>query len=168
MVDYNQALTVVDALERGRALQSEGLAWLEEPIRHDDYAGNAQLARELTIPVQIGENFNGPAAMAQALAANACDLVMPDVARIGGVSGWMQAAGLAAAHGVPMSSHLMPEVTAHLMAATPTAHYLEYVDWVAPLVQEPLKIVDGHAVIPERPGSGIAWDEAAVVKYKLG
>ena len=62
----------------------------------------------------------------------------------------------------------MPEVTSHLLAATPTAHYLEYVDWAAPVLQEPLRIVDGSAVIPDRPGSGIAWDEAAVAKYKLG
>jgi mandelate racemase len=118
-VDYNQALTVFEAVRRGRALESEGIAWLEEPIRHDDYAGNAEVARALTVPVQIGENFNGPEAMAEALRAGACDYVMPDVARIGGVSGWMQAAGLAAAHGIEMSSHLVPEISVHLLAATP-------------------------------------------------
>ena len=68
------------------------MAWLEEPIRHDDYRGNAEIARALDLPLQIGENFNGPEAMQQALDAQACDLVMPDLARIGGVSGWMQAA----------------------------------------------------------------------------
>ena len=97
MVDYNQALTVAQALERGRALAAEGIAWIEEPIRHDDITGYATLTRELTPPIQIGENFDGPKAMAQALAAGACDLVMPDAARIGGVTGWQQAAGVAAA-----------------------------------------------------------------------
>src|SRR6516162_9382050 len=96
-VDFNQALTVAEAIRRGRVLQSEGIAWLEEPIRHDDYAGSAAIARELSVPVQIGENFNGPEAMLEALSAGACDYVMPDVARIGGVSGWIQAAGLASA-----------------------------------------------------------------------
>jgi len=48
------------------------------------------------VPVQIGENFNGPEGLLRALSAHACDYVMPDVARIGGVSGWMQAAALAA------------------------------------------------------------------------
>lgn len=167
MVDYNQALGTVEALARGRALQDEGIAWLEEPIRHDDLAGNAQLARELTVPLQLGENFNGPAAMAAALAAGACDLVMPDVARIGGVTGWMQAAGLAAAHGTPMSSHLMPEASSHLLAATRTAHCVEYVDWADVLLQEPLAIVDGSAVVADRPGTGIVWDEAAVAKYRM-
>ena len=84
MVDYNQALSVSEALLRGRALQSEGVAWLEEPTRHDDLRGNAEITRALELPLQIGENFNGPQALAQALDAQACDLAMPDVARIGG------------------------------------------------------------------------------------
>jgi mandelate racemase len=100
MVDYNQALTRAEAVRRGRALEAEGVYWLEEPIRHDDYAGNAAIAREIAVPLQIGENFNGPQAMAEALAAEACDYVMPDLARIGGVTGWTEAAGLAAARGV--------------------------------------------------------------------
>ena len=100
MVDYNQALTPTEALLRGRALEGEGILWIEEPIRHDDWRGNAALARDLAVPLQLGENFNGPQAMMTALAENACDYVMPDVARIGGVTGWVQAAGLAAARGI--------------------------------------------------------------------
>ena len=164
-VDYNQALTVAEAIRRGRALEGEGVAWLEEPIRHDDYAGNATVARALAVPVQIGENFNGPEAMIEALAARACDYVMPDVARIGGVSGWIQAAGIAAAHGIEMSSHLLPEISAHLLAASPTCHYLEYVDWADAVLSTRLKIKDGFALPGEEPGNGIEWDEAAVKTY---
>jgi mandelate racemase len=167
MVDYNQALNVVDALERGRALQSEGIAWLEEPIRHDDYGGNAEIARALDLPLQIGENFDGPKAMQQALDAQACDLVMPDLERIGGVTGWQQAAAFAAKRRIKMSSHLYSETSAHLLAVTPTAHFLEYVDWADKVVQEPLQIVDGEAVIPDRPGHGIVWDKAAVERYRV-
>ncbi|HEX2134487.1 MAG TPA: enolase C-terminal domain-like protein [Microvirga sp.] len=166
MVDYNQALSAAEALRRGRALEGEGIYWLEEPIRHDDFAGSAGLARALAVPVQIGENFNGPEDMARALAAGACDYVMPDLARIGGVTGWMQAAGLAAARRVEMSSHLFPEVSAHLLAATPTCHWLEYVDWADAVVEEPLQIRDGHAVVPDRPGCGLAWDRKAVERYR--
>ena len=167
MVDYNQALSVDDALVRGRALQSEGVAWLEEPIRHDDHRGNAALARALDMPLQIGENFNGAQDLELALDAGACDLVMPDVARIGGVSGWMQAAGMAAGRGMPLSSHLMPELSAHLLAATPTCDWLEYVDWADVLVQEPLRIDGGRALVPDRPGAGMTWDEAAVSHHRL-
>ena len=166
-VDYNQALTVAEAIRRGRALEGEGVAWLEEPIRHDDYAGNATVARELAIPVQIGENFNGPQAMIEALAAGACDYVMPDAARISGVSGWIQAAGIAAAHGIEMSSHLLPEISAHLLAASPTCHYLEYVDWADAILEEPLQIQDGLAHVPDRPGIGLTWRSEAVKALSL-
>jgi mandelate racemase len=167
MVDYNQALSLAQALERGRALDQEGIYWLEEPIRHDDYAGNATLARELKTPIQIGENFSESAAMAVALAAGAADYVMPDLERIGGVTGWLRAAALAATHRVEMSSHLFPEVSAHLLAATPTAHFLEYVDWADKILAEPLEIVDGFAVVPQRPGNGLIWDAKAAEKYRI-
>lgn len=167
MVDYNQALSVAQALARGRALDAEGAAWIEEPIRHDDYRGAAKLARELATPVQLGENFSLVHGMEQALDADACDLVMPDLERIGGVTGWQRAAALAAARGIEMSTHLFPEVSAHLMCATPTAHWLEYVDWAAPILAEPLRIVDGMAIPSERPGNGLSWNEAAVARYRI-
>ena len=167
LVDYNQALSRIEALARGRALQAEGVTWLEEPIRHDDLAGNAEIARTLDLPLQLGENFDGPKALLQALDAQACDLVMPDVARIGGVSGWMQAAGVAEARGVPMSSHLMPEISAQLLAATPTCDWLEYVDWTDAIACEPVKIVDGCWPMDERPGIGLAWDPEKVERYRI-
>ena len=167
MVDYNQALTVAEAMARGRALDAEGIAWIEEPIRHDDYRGAAKLASEIATPVQIGENFSLVQGMEQALEAGACDLVMPDLERIGGVTGWQRAAALAAARGIEMSTHLFPEVSVHLMCATPTAHWLEYVDWAAPILAEPLRIVDGMAIPSGRPGNGLAWNEEAVSRYRM-
>jgi mandelate racemase len=167
MVDYNQALTVEEALARGRLLDSENIFWLEEPIRHDDYAGAARLARELKVPIQIGENFSLPAAMTIALEQGAADYVMPDLDRIGGVTGWRQAADIAAASRIPMSSHLFPEVSAHLLAATPTCHFLEYIDWANVLLEEPLAIVDGNAIVPSRPGNGMVWDKSAVEQYRI-
>lgn len=167
MVDYNQALTVAEALRRGHALDEEGVYWLEEPIRHDDYRGYARLAAELATPIQIGENFSQHTAMQQALDAGACDYVMPDLERIGGVTGWQRAAAIAAAHGMEMSSHLFPEVSAHLLAVTPTAHWLEYVDWAAPILEEPIAIEDGFAVIPTRAGNGLSWNAAAVERFRM-
>jgi mandelate racemase len=83
------------------------------------------------------------------------------------VTGWQLAATLARARGIKMSSHLYPEVSAHLLAATPTAHWLEYVDWANPILAEPLRIVEGHAVISDRPGNGLAWNEDAVARYRM-
>jgi mandelate racemase len=167
MVDYNQALGVDEALARGRALDEEGVYWIEEPIRHDDYRGAARLAAELSCCIQIGENFSQPEAMEEALHARACDCVMPDLERIGGVTGWRRAAAIAEEHGVLMSSHLFPEVSSHLLAVTPTAHWVEYVDWASPILRDPLRIEEGCAVVPDRPGNGLAWDEAAVRRHRM-
>ena len=167
MVDYNQALALDDALVRGRALDAENIYWLEEPIRHDDYFGAAKLARELKVPIQIGENFSLSTAMATAVEQRATDYVMPDLERIGGVTGWRDAAAIAHSHKLKMSSHLFPEVSVHLLAATPTCHFLEYVDWANVLLEEPLVVADGHVQISARPGNGMIWDKKAVEHYRM-
>ena len=162
MIDYNQALSMADALERCHRLDDLGLAWIEEPVLYDNYEGCAQLANQLKTPLQIGENFYGPRELHKALQMRACDLVMPDFMRIGGVTGWMRAAAIAGAWGIPMSTHLYPEVGAHVMRVTETAHWLEWQNWADPILQEPYELRDGALVIPERPGLGLEWDEAAV------
>jgi mandelate racemase len=165
MADFNQALSPPDALRRCAALDGEGLAWIEEPVRHDDYATCARLRERLRTPLQMGENFQGPGPMAQALAQGALDFAMPDVERIGGVSGWIEAAALARVHEVPLSSHLFPEVSAQLLCASRTRHWLEYVDWAEPVLARPLAIRDGLALPAEEPGSGIDWNEDAVRRF---
>lgn len=167
MCDFNQRLTVSEALRYARALDSEGLHWIEEPVRHDDYEGYARIAAEAATPIQTGENLVDTFDMARAIALRSLDFVMPDVQRIGGVTGWLRAAALAHAHGIEMSSHLFPEFSVHLLGVTPTCHWLEYMDWAAPVLQEPLAAKDGVARIPDRPGAGIRWDEAAVARYAV-
>jgi mandelate racemase len=162
MADYNQSLSIPEAIGRIRMLDDEGLAWIEEPTAAHDFAGHAQIRRESATPIQIGENWWGPDDMAKSLAAGASDLGMPDAMKIGGVTAWTRAAALAEAAGMPLSSHLFPEVSAHLLAVTPTCHWLEYVDWAEPILEAPLTIRDGCAVPADVPGIGIAWDEAAV------
>jgi mandelate racemase len=162
MVDFNQGLTLGDALHRCRALDDLGLYWFEEPITYNNLAGCAQLARELRTPVQLGENFYGPREMERALELGACDYVMPDLMRIGGVSGWLLAAPLAGVRGIEVSTHLYPETAAHLMRVTETAHWLEWQDWANPILAEPFELTGGQLVVPDRPGCGIEWNEEAV------
>jgi mandelate racemase len=165
MVDFNQSLSVAEALRRGRVLDGEGVAWIEEPVRAEDFRGSAEIAAALATPVQIGENFAGPFEMESALRCKASDLVMPDVQQIGGVTGWLRAAAMAHAAGVPCSSHLFIETSVHLLAVTPTCHWIEYLDVAAAVLAEPLRPVDGALRAPTRPGLGLAWDEAAVRRY---
>ena len=165
LVDYNQGLTRPEAERRGRALQDLDVRWLEEPLPVDDDAGLAALRGALHLPVQGGENWWGPRGMERALAAGAVDLCMPDAMKIGGVTGWMQAAAIAAARRVPMSSHIFIEASAQLLPATPTAHLLEHLDIAGPLLREPLVVRDGMAEVPDRPGLGLEWDEAALARW---
>ena len=165
MSDYNQSLSVAEAMRRCDALADEGLAWIEEPTRADDYEGHAQIRRKSRVPIQIGENWWGPHDMAKSLAANASDFGMPDAMKIGGVTGWQRAAALAEPLGLPISSHLFPEVSAHLLAVSPTMHWLEYVDWAEPVLQQPLRFDNGDALIPDGPGTGIDWNEEQVQRH---
>lgn len=167
MVDFNQALTFAEATRRCGALDSEGLYWIEEPIRHDDFKHAALIAQSITTPLQAGENFSGLQPMAASLAEAASDYIMLDLDRIGGVSGWRNAAGLAAAYGREVSSHLFPEVSAHLLAATPTSHWLEFVDWASPILEEPMTVAGGFAQPIPGPGAGLRWDQRAVSHYRL-
>ena len=162
MVDFNQGLDLGEALQRCHLIDDLGLAWIEEPIVYDNLDGYAQLAAELKTPIQIGENFYGPRDLHKALQKKACDLVMPDFMRIGGVTGWLRAAAIAGAAGVPMSTHLYPEVAAHVMRVTETAHWLEWQNWADPILQQPYEISDGHLHIPNVVGVGLEWKEDAV------
>ena len=167
MVDFNQGLSLAEALERCHAIDGLGLAWIEEPIVYDNLGGHAQLAAELETPIQIGENFYGPRDLQAALAAKACDLVMPDFMRIGGVTGWLRSAAIAGTAGVPMSTHLYPEVAAQVMRVTETAHWLEWQDWADPILQRPYALKDGFLHVPDVPGTGLDWNEDAVKAHLL-
>jgi mandelate racemase len=162
MVDYNQSLSVPDAIDRARALDDEGLYWIEEPTRADDFEGHARIAAAAQTAIQLGENWWGPNDMAKSIAARASDHAMLDVMKLGGVSGWLRAAALADAAGLPASSHTFPEFSAHLLGVTPTCRYLEYLDHAGPVLAEPVRVENGYALIPDRPGSGVEWNEAAV------
>ena len=167
MVDFNQGLDLAEALERCHGLDDRGLAWIEEPIVYDNLDGYRRLAAQLKTPIQIGENFYGPRALHRALQAGACDYVMPDFMRIGGVTGWMRAAAIAGAAGVPMSTHLYPEVGAHMMRVTETAHWLEWQSWADPVLQKPYHVGDGRLHIPDVPGVGLEWNEDAVAAHTV-
>ncbi len=124
MVDYNQCLTPAEAVQRLRVLDDEGLTWVEEPTRAHDYRGHALVAREARTPIHA-ERTGGTLDMQHAIDAQASDFMMPDVMKIGGVTGWLRAAALAEATGIRLSNHLWPEISAQLLCVTPTAHWLE-------------------------------------------
>ncbi|MGA3039022.1 MAG: enolase C-terminal domain-like protein [Vulcanimicrobiaceae bacterium] len=167
MADYNQALSTAEAMRRGRMLDGEHVLWLEEPVDAHDARGHAQVRGAVRTGIQTGENWWGPHEMAAFLDARVCDYAMPDAMKIGGVTGWLRAAALADSAGVPMSSHLYPEISAHLLAITPTRHWLEYVDWAQPVLRHALEVKDGHITASPEPGSGIVWNEDAIREFEV-
>jgi mandelate racemase len=150
-----------------RVLDAEGLVWVEEPTLAHDFAGHALIAREATTPVQCGENWWGPLDLQHAIDAQASDFIMPDVMKIGGVTGWLRAAALAQTRGIRVSNHLWPEISAQLLCVTPTAHWLEYADWWNPILEEPLTVENGMANVAGTLGTGVAWNETAVQRYSV-
>ncbi|MBW4706354.1 hypothetical protein KX928_00980 [Roseobacter sp. YSTF-M11] len=164
-IDFNQHLTPSNAKERVLALDDLDLLWIEEPVPSDDTALSAELVDSLSTPIMMGENYYGFDSVKRASDARAFSQLMPDVLRIGGVSGWMHTAQFSAERGIEVSSHLSPEFSVHLLSATPTAGWLEYVDWGSDLIRDPLTVTSGFAVPPDRPGSGIEWNEDEVVRF---
>nr|WP_314076047.1 enolase C-terminal domain-like protein [uncultured Roseococcus sp.] len=165
LVDYNQGLDRPEALRRGLAMQAEGVRWIEEPLHVTDDEGLAWLSSQLEVPIQGGENWWGVTGMARSLAARATDLCMPDVMKMGGITGFLRGMALAGAHRVPLSSHIFIEASAHLLSVSPNRHYLEHLDIAGALLKEPLVVRDGNAQISARSGLGLDWDEKALRRY---
>jgi mandelate racemase len=167
MADYNQALDVPEAMRRCVALDELGLAWIEEPTIAEDFAGHAQIKAAAATPIQAGENWWGPLEFRKALNAGATDLLMPDVMKIGGITPWPKIAAMAEVYAMPLSNHLFAEVSAHLMAASPTAGWFEWCDWPNPVLAAPVEVRDGLVWPSEKPGIGIEWNEAAVARFEV-
>lgn len=166
MVDYNQSLTPGEATRRVKALEPFGLEWVEEPVAAEDLQGHAQVRTHTALPIQTGENWWFPRDAERALTAGACDRMMPDLMKIGGITGWLSVMGLARAASMPVSSHLFIEASAHVLAVTPTCDWLEFMDFGSPVLARPARLVDG-CVMAQGPGLGIEWDEAAVARYEV-
>ena len=166
MIDYNQSLTVPEAVRRINNLAEFDLTWAEEPVPAEDLTGHAEVRRSCTVPIQTGENWWFPANAARAIQSGASDLAMLDIMKIGGVTGWMQAAGQAEGASLPVSSHAFVEASAQVLAVTPTCHFLEFLDKAKAILQEPAIVEDGM-VRPRGSGLGMEWDAAAVEKYSV-
>ena len=164
MIDFNQSLDPAEALRRIARLAPYDLTWVEEPVPQENLLGHAEVRKSSAIPIQAGENWWFPRGFAEAIAVGASDLIMPDLMKVGGVSGWLRVAGQAEAASIPMSSHLFAEASAHMLGVTPTAHWLEVLDLAASILADPIKINDG-TLTARGPGLGLEWNETAVSKY---
>lgn len=166
LVDYNQSLTVPEAIRRIDALHRFDIHWIEEPVIAEDLKGHADVRKACATSIQTGENWWFPEDVARSIAAGASDRAMLDIVKIGGLTEWVRAAGMADSASLPVSSHLYIESSAHALAVTRSTEYLEYLDVAAAILAEPLTVVDGK-VAARGPGFGMDWNEAAIERFAV-
>ena len=167
MVDINECWSQTQARRGGRALQDAGIAWLEDPVHHLDVAGLADLRRELQVPIAAGEHVYHLDGFRTLLEARAVDVVILDLARVGGVTPWRKIAAIAQAHRVPVCGHVVPEIQVHLLASVPNGHMVEYVPRSAGILTTMPRIEQGELVAPSGPGLGLELDDAAVRRHRV-
>jgi L-alanine-DL-glutamate epimerase-like enolase superfamily enzyme len=161
MVDANMRWTADEAIRAARALREHDPYWLEEPVIPDDVAGHARVVREGGLPVAAGENLHTLHEFAQLVRAGGVTFPEPDATNCGGVTVFMKIAHLAEAFNLPVTSHGAHDLTVHLLAAAPNRSYLEAHGFgLERYLAEPLRIEDGWAIAPERPGHGVDLDWA--------
>ena len=167
LADANQALSVKQAIRLGRELESFELGWLEEPVAYHDLRGCAEVRTALMTPIAAGETEYTRYGMRDILQARAVDVLMPDLQRIGGLSKMRRACALAAAHDIPVSTHLFTEHSLCIAGAEPNCVSVEHMPWYAPLFNEAMVIRDGMIDIPTRPGTGFSFNAEAIRRFGL-
>lgn len=164
MVDANQSLSASEAIRRVEAYREAGIAWLEEPLPAQNINAHKQLVAHTSVPIAVGESMYDVGQFGEYLAQNACTIVQPDVARVGGITPWLKVAHLAEAMNVSVCPHFLMELHVSLCAAVPSAAWVEYIPQIDSLATSRIAIKDGHAIPPDEPGIGITWDWKAIAK----
>ena len=165
MCDINQRWDVRQAISIGKRVEQFHLFWFEDVVAHDDYPGMARVADALDTPVAGGEYVYGAVPFRHMLEARSVDIVMIDLVRAGGITQWLKIAGMAEAYNLPVVSHLLPEIHVHLIAAIPHGLTVEYMPWSARLFEEVPVPVKGELTVPDKPGLGLKFDQAALKRY---
>jgi L-alanine-DL-glutamate epimerase-like enolase superfamily enzyme len=168
MVDATESWSLTRARRAGQVLQESGIAWLEDPVHHLDVAGLAELRGHLEVPIAAGEHLYHLDAFRTLLEARAVDVVILDLARVGGVTPWRKIAALAQAHRIPVCGHVVPEIQVHLLAAIPNGHLVEYVPRSAGILTSMPRLENGELLVPPAPGLGLELDETAVQQHRVG
>ncbi len=165
--DVNQGWTIDKTISMCKQLEDFKLSWLEEPIDAEDAEGYSELMRRISIPIATGENLYSIQAFHHFLRSGSATVYTPDLQRIGGITGWKIIARLLESYNVSFSSHLFPEISAHLLAAANKSQKLEWMTWSSALFTEPLECKNGVIKIFDKPGLGMSWEENVIKKYSI-
>ncbi len=169
MVDANQTLTISEALRRARLFEPLNLLWFEEPLPAADITGHRQLAQSTAIPIAVGESLYSVHQFHEYLSQQAAHVLQPDAAKLGGITPFLKVAHLAEAANVTLAPHLMMELHVSLAAAVQGTLYIEHFPLLDKVTSTPTVRIDrGWAIPPEGLGTGIAWDEDALRRFRKG
>ena len=164
MTDANQGFNRPEVVRRAHAFEGLDLAWIEEPLPAEDVSGHCQLRAHTAIPVAVGESMYHLSQFRQYCELGACNIVQPDVARIGGITPWIKVAHLAEAFDIPVCPHFLMELHVSLCAAVPNAAWVEYIPQLDDITTSRIHVQDGFAYPPETHGLGITWDWSEIGK----
>ncbi|BCJ93266.1 uroporphyrinogen decarboxylase [Anaerocolumna cellulosilytica] len=159
MMDANQGLDVPRAIQLSLHAQSIGINWFEEPISNQDFKGYETIRSKTGISLAMGEREFDETALKSLIEKNALDLWQPDLLRLGGVEVWRKTAALAAAYQIPCLPHYYKDYDVPLLATIEKPYGAESFDWIDAIIDNPMKIVDGYAILREEPGWGITFKE---------
>ena len=167
MCDINQRWRPEQAIDIGRRVEDAGvgLFWLEDVTTHDDYAGLARVNAALATPICGGELVYGIVPFRHMIEARSVDYVMIDLIRVGGITPWMKVAGMAEAFNLPVVSHVIPEIHAHLVAAVPNGLTVENMGWMLRLFEGTAAVENSELILSDRPGLGLTFDEATIKRF---
>lgn len=166
MVDANQVLSLEQAARLARRREDCHLDWFEEPFPKPDIESYVQLAKRTEIPLTAGEREFGVQGFRRLVAARAISVVQPDLLRVGGVTGWRLAAGLAEINLLRIAPHFYREYDLHLAASRPHTIAIESFDWLDSLLEQQFEVRDGLAHVPDRPGFGVTFKPEAIREYR--
>jgi len=159
MVDANQQWDRMTALRFGRMVEPFNLVWIEEPLNAYDAEGHAALAAELDTPIASGEMLSSLMEHQRFLDCKSVDILQPDAPRVGGITPFLQLADKAYAAGIGLAPHFVMEIHIHLAACYPEEAWVEHFEWLEPLFNEKLEIINGRMLVPDRPGLGLSLSE---------
>src|SRR3954470_24895538 len=167
MLDANMTWRADEALERGRRLEQFGLYWYEEPTIPEDVAGHARLARELAVPIAVGESLHSPYEFQRYIDEQAVEVLQIDPVTNGGISASLQALRMADDVGLKTSSHYTDELSAHLLCAAKEPVYLEkHAFALDRYLEAPQAVTNGRVRPSEAPGTGMRFSENALAPYR--
>jgi gluconate/galactonate dehydratase len=157
------------------ALEEYDVWWLEDPVPPENHDVQREVTQSSVTPVAVGENVYRKHGQRRLLEEQACDIVAPDLPKVGGMRETRKIADLADTYYVPVAMHNVASpvgtmASAQLGAAIPNSLAVEYhsyqLDWWADLVEGPV-IEDGYIEIPETPGLGVSLDMDAVEDHMV-